>query len=181
MVYAECEKALARLQTEYIDLWYLHRMATEVPIERVVLAMRELQKQGKIRHIGLSEASAQTLRRASRITQIAAVQMEYSPFALEIESPETQLLSTARELGIALVAYSPLGRGLFAERFKGINELDSDDWRKLLPKFQGENWEANRRLTEAFRRLAVVKGRSVGQVTLAWLLRQGEDVIPIPG
>jgi aryl-alcohol dehydrogenase-like predicted oxidoreductase len=143
--------------------------------------MAELVKLGKVRHIGLSECSAETLRRACAVHPIAAVQMEYSPFALEIESTQTGLLKTARELGVAIVAYSPLGRGLLTGQYKSINDFDEGDVRRSFPRFQPGNFEKNLVLVEKIKSIAEKKGATPGQLTLAWILAQGEDFIPIPG
>lgn len=158
-------------------------MHSAVPIERVIKAFVKLREQGKIQYFGLSECSADTLRRACKVSHVAAAQMEYSPFVLDVESSKTKFLETCRELGVALVAYSPLGRGVFAERFKDKKDLDSNDVRITghLPYIEGEALETNRKLVDEFKAVAGKKGVKTGQVTLAWLLAQGEDIIPIPG
>jgi aryl-alcohol dehydrogenase-like predicted oxidoreductase len=177
-VRACCEQSLQRLGIEYIDLYYQHRVDPTVPIEETVGAMAELVRQGKVRHLGLSEAAPATLRRAHRVHPIAALQSEYSLWSRD---PEDQVLPTLRELGIALVAYSPLGRGFLAGRFNSLNDLASDDWRRGAPRFQGENFAQNLALVDQVKALAKQKRCTPSQLALAWLLAQGPDVIPIPG
>ncbi|KAL2812541.1 Aldo/keto reductase [Aspergillus granulosus] len=176
-----CDRSLKRLKTAYIDLYYVHRADPEVPIEETVRAMEELRRQGKIRFLGLSEVSARTLRRAHAVTPITSVQVEYSPFALEIESTETDLLATCKELGVAIVAYSPLGRGFLTGALRNIDDLDPDDFRRKVPRYFPENFSKNIELVKALQRVAERKGCSPGQLVLAWLLAQWEMVIPIPG
>lgn len=166
-----CDKSLQRLQTDYIDLFYQHRVDPETPIEYTVETMTQLKSEGKIHNLGLSECSSQTLRRASKVHPIAAAQMEYSPFSLEIESPQTEFLKTARELGVKIVAYAPLGRGLLAGSFKTIEDIDPS--RKILPRFSAENFKSNLQLGDAFKMLAKEKNCTTGQLTLAWILAQG--------
>ena len=173
-----CDSSLRRLGVDYIDLYYLHRVDPQVPIEETVGAMGELVQQGKVRQLGLSEASAATLRRGHRTHPIAALQTEYSLWSRDVED---EILPTARELGIALVAYSPLGRGFLAGRFKKIDDLAKDDWRRNSPRFQGENFAKNLEVVEQVEALARDKGCTPSQLALAWLLQQGDDVIPIPG
>ena len=172
-----CDRSLRRLQVDHIDLYYAHRVDPSVPIEDTVGAMAELVRAGKVRHLGLSEASAATIRRAHAVHPIAAVQMEYS---LWTRDPEEEVLPVLRELGIALVAYSPLGRGMLAGRFRSIDDLAPDDWRRSNPRFQGENFAKNLALADRVRQLAEEKGCPPAQLALAWLLAK-PDVIPIPG
>jgi aryl-alcohol dehydrogenase-like predicted oxidoreductase len=172
-----CEASLVRLGVDAIDLYYLHRVDASVPIEDTVGAMAELVREGKVKHLGLSEASADTVRRAHKIHPIAAVQSEYSLFTRD---PEDELLPRLASLGIALVAYSPLGRGFLAGRFKKLDDLEPDDWRRNNPRFQGENFARNLALVDHLKELAMDRRRTPGQVALAWLLSH-DDVIPIPG
>jgi aryl-alcohol dehydrogenase-like predicted oxidoreductase len=172
-----CEQSLRRLGTDYIDVYYLHRVDPTVPIEATVGAMADLVRQGKVRHLGLSEVSASTLRRAHSVHPIAAVQTEYSLFSRDAED---DLLPTLRELGVALVAYSPLGRGFLAGRFRRLEDLAPDDWRRRNPRFQGGAFEQNVALADQVRELAAQKGCTPAQLALAWLLTR-EDVVPIPG
>jgi len=173
-----CEASLERLGVDDVDLYYLHRVDASVPIEETVGAMAELVREGKVKHLGLSEASAATVRRAHKVHPIAAVQNEYSLFSRE---PEDELLPTLAELGIALVAYSPLGRGFLAGRFRKIEDLSPGDWRRNNPRFQGENFAKNVALVERLKELAEQKNCTPAQLALAWLLRRGDDIIPIPG
>jgi aryl-alcohol dehydrogenase-like predicted oxidoreductase len=169
---------LQRLGTDHVDLYYQHRVDPETPIEETVGAMAELVAAGKVRHLGLSEASAATIRRAHAVHPIAALQSEYSIWTRDIE-PE--ILPTLRELGIGLVAYSPLGRGFLAGRFESPDELDEGDFRRSNPRFSGENLERNRRIVERVKAVAESKGITPAQVALAWVLSRGDDVVPIPG
>jgi aryl-alcohol dehydrogenase-like predicted oxidoreductase len=173
-----CDASLRRLQTDHIDLYYLHRVDPQVPIDETVGAMADLVKQGKVRHLGLSETGADTVRRAHKVHPIAAIQTEYSLFTRE---PEDELLPTLRELGVALVAYSPLGRGFLAGRFRSMDELAADDWRRGNPRWQGENFTRNLALADAVRELATQKGCTPAQLALAWLIERHDDVVPIPG
>jgi len=173
-----CEASLERLGVDDVDLYYLHRVDASVPIEETVGAMAELVREGKVKHLGLSEASAATVRRAHKVHPIAAVQNEYSLFSRE---PEDELLPTLAELGIALVAYSPLGRGFLAGRFRKIEDLSPGDWRRNNPRFQGENFAKNVALVERLKELDEQKNCTPAQLALAWLLRRGDDIIPIPG
>jgi aryl-alcohol dehydrogenase-like predicted oxidoreductase len=161
--------------------YYAHRIDRNVPIEKTVGAMAELVKAGKVKYLGLSECSATTLRRAHAEHPIAAVQLEYSPFALEIESEQTPLLKTARELGVAIIAYSPLGRGLLTGKYKGPEDFDANDARKFFPRFSAENFPKNLVVVDKISEMAKKKGATPGQLTLAWIMAQGEDFIPIPG
>jgi aryl-alcohol dehydrogenase-like predicted oxidoreductase len=173
-----CEASLRRLGTEHIDLYYQHRVDPNTPIEETVGAMAELVKDGKVRHIGLSEASAETIRRAHAVHPIAAVQTEYSLWTREVEA---EILPTLEELGIALVAYSPLGRGFLSGRFSSIDELEEGDFRRHGPRFSGENLTQNLALAARVRELASERGITPGQLALAWVLSRSEHVVPIPG
>jgi aryl-alcohol dehydrogenase-like predicted oxidoreductase len=177
-VRAASEASLKRLGVDVIDLYYLHRVDPNVPIEETVGAMADLVKQGKVRHLGLSEASAATIRRAHKVHPIAAVQSEYS---LWTRDPDAEVRPTLRELGIALVAYSPLGRGFLAGRFKKPEDLSANDWRRGNPRFQGENFEKNLALVQRVEALAREKGCTPSQLALAWVLAQSDDIVPIPG
>jgi aryl-alcohol dehydrogenase-like predicted oxidoreductase len=172
-----CERSLRRLEVDFIDLYYLHRVDSRVPIEDTVGAMADLVRQGKVGHLGLSEVATDTLRRAHAVHPITAVQSEYSLFTRD---PEDALLPTLNELGIALVAYSPLGRGFLAGRFRTLDDLSPDDWRRGIPRFQGGNFERNVALADRVREMAASKGCTPAQFALAWLLARG-NVIPIPG
>ncbi|KAI0336646.1 Aldo/keto reductase [Cubamyces sp. BRFM 1775] len=175
------ERSLQRLGTDHVDLYYLHRADPDVPIELTVRAMAELVKQGKVKYLGLSEVSAETLRRAHAVHPIAAVQVEYSPFTLDIEHEKIGLLKTARELGVAIVAYSPLGRGLLTGRYKSPDDLPANDWRRTIPRFSKENFPKVLQLCDKLATLGRKYNATSGQIALAWLLAQGDDVIPIPG
>jgi aryl-alcohol dehydrogenase-like predicted oxidoreductase len=172
-----CEQSLRRLRTDYVDVYYLHRVDATVPIEDTVGAMADLVREGKVRHLGLSEVSPATLRRAHAVHPIAAVQTEYSLFSRDAED---ELLPVLRELGIALVAYSPLGRGFLGGRFRRLEDLAPDDWRRKNPRFQGDAFAQNVALADRVRELAAVKGCTPAQLALAWLLTH-EEVVPIPG
>jgi aryl-alcohol dehydrogenase-like predicted oxidoreductase len=172
------EGSLKRLGIDYVDLYYQHRIDPKVPIEDTVGALADLVREGKIRYLGLSEASAQTIRRAHAVHPIAAVQSEYSLWSRDIEA---EVLPTLRELGIGLVAYSPLGRGFLSGRFSSLEELEPNDFRRHQPRLLGENMEINQRLAAKVRLLASDKGWSPGQLALAWVLARGEDIVPIPG
>jgi|SRR5580658_3409977 aryl-alcohol dehydrogenase-like predicted oxidoreductase len=173
-----CEGSLKRLGAEHIDLYYQHRVDPNTPIEETIGAMAELVKEGKIRHIGLSEASANTLRRAVKVHPITALQTEYS---LWTRDPEEEILATCRELGIGFVAYSPLGRGFLAGQFKKFEDLAADDYRRFSPRFQGENFQKNLDLVEEVGEIARGKKCQPSQLALAWVLAQGDDIVPIPG
>jgi aryl-alcohol dehydrogenase-like predicted oxidoreductase len=173
-----CEASLKRLGVDEIDLYYQHRVDLETPIEDTVGAMAELVKAGKVRHIGLSEAAPATIRRAQAVHPIAALQTEYSLWSRD---PEGELLDTCRELGIAFVAYSPLGRGFLTGRYRTIDDLAADDWRRNNPRFQGANFQKNLDLVDKIGELARAKGSTPAQLALAWLLTRGDHVIPIPG
>jgi len=169
---------LKRLQVDYIDLYYLHRVDPATPIEDTVRAMAELVKEGKVKYIGLSEVSAATLRKAHAIHPIAALQSEYSLWSLDVE---TDIIPTCRELGISLVAYSPLGRGFLTGQIKKFEDLAVDDWRRSNPRFQGENFSKNLELVHQLEQIAKKKGCTASQLALAWVMAQGDDIIPIPG
>lgn len=173
-----CEGSLERLGVEHIDLYYQHRVDPKTPIEETVGAMGELVKEGKVRHLGLSEASAETIRRAHAVHPIAAVQTEYSLWTRDVEE---EVLSTLDELGIALVAYSPLGRGFLAGRFASREEIEEGDFRRYGPRFSEENFKRNFLLTERVRELAREKEVTPAQLALAWVLSRGERIVPIPG
>jgi len=173
-----CEGSLRRLGVEHIDLYYQHRVDPNTPIEETVGALAELVKEGKIRHIGLSEASANTLRRAVKVHPIAALQTEYS---LWTRDPEEEILATCRELGIGFVAYSPLGRGFLAGQFRTFEDLAADDYRRFSPRFQGENFQKNLALVKKVEEIARKNNCQPSQLALAWVLAQGDDIIPIPG
>jgi aryl-alcohol dehydrogenase-like predicted oxidoreductase len=177
-VQRSCEGSLRRLGVETIDLYYQHRVDPSTPIEETVGAMAELVKQGKVRYIGLSEASPQTLHRASKVYPITALQTEYS---LWTRDPEQEILSTCRELGIGFVAYSPLGRGFLTGQFKKFEDLPADDYRRNSPRFQGENFQKNLDLVRKVEEIAREKGCKPSQLALAWVLAQGNDIVPIPG
>ena len=173
-----CEGSLKRLGVEHIDLYYQHRVDPNTPIEETVGALAQLVKEGKIRHIGLSEASVNTLRRAVKVHPIAALQTEYS---LWTRDPEQEILATCRELGIGFVAYSPLGRGFLAGQFKKFEDLAADDYRRFSPRFQGENFQKNLDLVKEVEEIAREKKCQPSQLALAWVLAQGNDIVPIPG
>jgi aryl-alcohol dehydrogenase-like predicted oxidoreductase len=179
-VRAACEASLKRLKTDYIDLYYQHRVDKTVPIEETVGAMAELVLEGKIRYLGLSEASPETIRRAHTAHPISVLQTEYSLWSRE---PEEKILPIVRELGIGFVAYSPLGRGFLAGRFRSRDALPTDerDVRRTHPRFEGENFEHNLGLLDRIETLAQEKGVTAGQLSIAWLLHQGPDIVPIPG
>lgn len=173
-----CEASLRRLGVDVIDLYYQHRVDQDTPIDETVGAMSELVREGKVRHLGLSEAGPATIRRACQVHPIAALQSEYS---LWTRDPEDEVLATCRELEVGFVAYAPLGRGFLAGRFKSADDLDKDDWRARHPRFQEESLESNVRLAEAVDAMARLKGCTAAQLCLAWVLAQGDDIVPIPG
>jgi aryl-alcohol dehydrogenase-like predicted oxidoreductase len=173
-----CEASLRRLQVDHIDLYYQHRVDPSTPIEETVGALAQLIKDGKIRHIGLSEAGPATLRRAAKVHPIAALQTEYSLWSRD---PENEILKTCRELGIGFVAYSPLGRGLITGQIKRFEDLAPDDFRRNSPRFQGENFQKNLDLVRKVEELARAKNCTPSQLALAWVLAQGDDIVPIPG
>jgi len=177
-VCSSCDASLRRLGVDFIDLYYQHRVDPKTPIEDTVEAMADLVKAGKIRHIGLSEAGPQTLRRAAKVHKITALQTEYS---LWTRDPEREVLATCRELGIGFVAYSPLGRGFLTGQFKRFDDLPADDYRRFSPRFQGDNFQKNLDLVTRVEQIAAEKGCTPSQLALAWVLAQGEDIVPIPG
>jgi aryl-alcohol dehydrogenase-like predicted oxidoreductase len=177
-VHSSIEGSLTRLGTDYVDLYYQHRVDPNVPIEETAGALAELVQAGKIRHIGLSEAAPETIRRAHAVHPITAVQTEYSLWSRD---PEDEVLPVCRELGIGFVPYSPLGRGFLSGRFKSPEELDQNDFRRSGPRFTGENLEANLQLAAKVAEIAQEKGITPAQLALAWVLAQGEDLVPIPG
>jgi len=177
-VRSACDASLRRLGVDHIDLYYQHRVDPKTPIEDTVGAMAELVEQGKVRFIGLSEAAPDTIRRAHRVHPIAALQTEYSLWSRD---PEDEILPTIRELGIGFVPYSPLGRGFLTGRFRSIDDLPADDYRRNSPRFQGENFQKNLDLVNHIEQLARRKGCTPSQLALAWLLAQGRDIAPIPG
>ena len=177
-VLAACDASLQRLGTDHIDLYYQHRVDPDTPIEETVGAMAELVEAGKVRYLGLSEASPETIRRAHGVHPITALQSEYS---LWTRDPEAEVLTTLRELGIGFVAYSPLGRGFLSGRFRSPDDLPTDDFRRENPRFQGKNFNRNLELVERVEELAAEKDVTPGQLALAWVLAQGDDIVPIPG
>jgi aryl-alcohol dehydrogenase-like predicted oxidoreductase len=177
-VRSACEGSLRRLGVETIDLYYLHRVDPETPIEETVGAMADLVREGKVRHLGLSEAGAATLRRAAAVHRITALQSEYSLWSRD---PEGEVLAACRELGIGFVAYSPLGRGFLGGRFKRSEDLSADDYRRHSPRFVGDNLARNLDLAEQVQAMASEKGCTASQLCLAWLLARGGDIVPIPG
>ena len=177
-VRASCDASLQRLGVDHIDLYYQHRVDPNVPIEETVGAMVDLVGLGKVRYLGLSEAAPATIRRAHAVHPISALQTEYSLWSRE---PEAEILPTCRELGIGFVAYSPLGRGFLTGRFRRFEDLPPDDYRRTVPRFQGENFEKNLGLVKRVEEIAREKGCTPAQLALAWLLAQGEDIVPIPG
>jgi aryl-alcohol dehydrogenase-like predicted oxidoreductase len=173
-----CDASLERLGVDHIDLYYQHRVDKSVEIEETVGAMKELVEAGKVRHLGLSEASPETIRRANAVHPITALQTEYS---LLTRDPEDRILPTVRELGIGFVAYSPLGRGFLSGRFQSPEDFEEGDFRRSHPRFQGENFQKNLELVERVKEIAAEKGAAPSQLALAWVLAQGEDIVPIPG
>ena len=177
-VRAACDASLKRLGVDRIDLYYQHRVDRDTPIEETVGAMAELVRAGKVRYLGLSEAAPVTVRRACKVHPIAALQTEYSLWSRD---PEQELLATCRELGVGFVAYSPLGRGFLTGRFKTFEDLPEDDYRRRHPRFQGENFDRNLELVRRVEEIARKKGCTPAQLALAWVLAQGESIVPIPG
>jgi aryl-alcohol dehydrogenase-like predicted oxidoreductase len=177
-VRSACEASLRRLQVDMIDLYYQHRVDPNTPIEDTVGAMAGLIESGKVRFLGLSEAASDTIRRAQKVNPIAALQTEYSLWSRD---PEGELLDTVRELGIGFVAYSPLGRGFLTGKITSLNDLADNDWRRSMPRFEQENFGRNLELVERIKALAARKGCSPAQLALAWVLAQGDDIVPIPG
>jgi len=177
-VHEACDASLRRLGIDHIDLYYQHRVDPKTPIEETVGAMSELVEQGKVRFIGLSEAGAETIRRANQVHPIAAVQSEYSLWSRDIED---EVIPALRELGIPLVAYSPLGRGFLSGAIKSVDDLEQDDYRRYSPRFQDDNFDKNLALVDRISELAGEKGVTPSQLALAWVLNRGDDIVPIPG
>jgi aryl-alcohol dehydrogenase-like predicted oxidoreductase len=177
-VHKACDASLERLGVDYIDLYYQHRVDNNTPIEETVGAMKELVEGGKVRHLGLSEAAPQTIRRAHAVHPITALQTEYS---LWERAPEDKILPTTRELGIGFVPYSPLGRGFLSGQITSIDDLAADDFRRRGPRFQGENFQKNLDLVERVKEIANEKDITASQLALAWVLSRGKDIVPIPG
>ncbi|QIL74814.1 aldo/keto reductase [Hymenobacter sp. HDW8] len=173
-----CEGSLRRLGTDYVDLYYQHRVDPNTPIEETVGAMSRLVEEGKVRYLGLSEAAADTVRRANTVHPIAALQSEYSLWSRD---PEDGVLAACRELGVSLVAYSPLGRGFLTGQIQRFEDLDADDYRRNTPRFQGENFQRNLDVVVRIKEMAAQKNCTPGQLALAWVLAQGDDIVPIPG
>ena len=177
-VRSACDASLRRLGVDFIDLYYQHRVDRRVPIGDTVGAMKELVQAGKVRYLGLSEAGTETIRRAHAVHPISALQTEYSLWSRD---PEDDILPTVRELGIGFVPYSPLGRGFLTGQIKSLDDLAPDDWRRNMPRFQGDNFQKNLDLVERVQQIAEERGVTPGQLALAWVLAQGEDIVPIPG
>ena len=177
-VLAACDASLERLDTDHIDVYYQHRVDPKTPIEETVGAMAELVEQGKVRYLGLSEAAPETIGRAHAVHPISALETEYSLWSRDVED---EILPTIRELGIGLVAYSPLGRGFLSGRIRSADDLEEGDFRRDNPRFQGENFQKNLELVERVEELAAAKGCTAAQIALVWVLAQGEDIVPIPG
>jgi len=173
-----CDESLQRLGVDYIDLYYQHRVDPNTPVEETWGAMKELVEAGKVRYLGISEAAPETIRKADSVHPITALQTEYSLWSRDVEE---EILPTVRELGIGFVPYSPLGRGFLTGQIQRFEDLPEDDFRRTSPRFQGENFEKNLELVDRVREIADEKGVTAGQLALAWLLAQGEDVVPIPG
>lgn len=177
-IHKACDESLKRLQVDDIDLYYQHRVDPKTPIEETMGALRDLVQAGKIRHIGLSEASAETIRRAHKVHPVTALQTEYSLWSRDVES---EILPTCRELGIGFVAYSPIGRGFLAAKIRSESDLAADDRRRIFPRFQGENLDRNVKFVGELEKIAAEKDCNPAQLSLAWLLAQGKDIVPIPG
>jgi len=177
-VLAACDASLERLDTDHIDVYYQHRVDPKTPIEETVGAMAELVEQGKVRYLGLSEAAPETIGRAHAVHPISALETEYSLWSRDVED---EILPTIRELGIGLVAYSPLGRGFLSGRIRSADDLEEGDFRRDNPRFQGENFQKNLELVERVEELAAAKGCTAAQIAVAWVLAQGENIVPIPG
>ena len=176
------EKSLKRLGLSYVDLYYIHRLDKVTPIEKTIEALVELKNEGKIKHLGISECSAESLRRAHAVHPITAIQVEYSLFCREIESSQTKLLETARELGVAVVCYSPLGNGFLTGRYRTVEDVSGPgDQRHILPWYVPENLANNLAVLDKITEIAKTKGITLAQLALAWLLAQGNDIFPIPG
>ncbi|KAI9717711.1 MAG: hypothetical protein M1828_007114 [Chrysothrix sp. TS-e1954] len=178
---AACNKSLQRLGLPSVDLYYCHRVDGKTPIEKTIEAMVELKNEGKFKYLGISECSSDTLRRAHKVHPITACQIEYSPFTLDIEYPQIELLKTCRELGVTVVAYSPIGRGMVTGTIRKPEDLEEGDFRRNAPRWSAENFPKNLELVDKIHALAKKKNATPSQLTLAWLMAQGEDIIPIPG
>jgi len=175
------QASLDKLGVDYIDLYYIHRADLKTPIEHTVAALAEFVKAGKIKYIGLSEVSATTLRRAHAVHPIAALQMEYSPFTLDIEDPKIGVLAAARELGVMVVAYAPLGRGLATGRYRSPADFEDTDFRKIIPRFSEENFPKVNKVVDGIKEIGKRHDATAAQVTLAWILEQGDNIMAIPG
>jgi len=180
-VRASIQKALKRLDLPFVDLFYVHRLDQNTPIEVTVGELKKIKQEGLIKYIGLSECSSDSLRRACKVEHIDCVQVEYSPFSLEIESEQINLLKTCRELGVALVAYSPIGRGMLGGKLRSPDDFEEGDFRKYAPRFSKENFPKNLELVDKIDAIAKKKNTTAPALTLAWLLAQGDDIFPIPG
>ena len=180
-IHEAVDKSLERLGIDQIDLYYCHRLQASQPIETTMKEMKKLQDSGKVKYLGLSECSSESLRRACKVAHVDAVQIEYSPFSMDIEDPQIDLLKTCRELGVATVAYSPLGRGFLTGSIRSPNDFEEGDFRSFAPRFSKDNFHKNLELVDALKTLADKKGCTVGQLVLAFLVAQGDDIIPIPG
>ncbi|KAK3714180.1 hypothetical protein LTR37_007982 [Vermiconidia calcicola] len=178
---SSCEKSLKRLGLLFVDLYYVHRLDGKTPVEKTMEVMKQLKEEGKIKYIGLSECSADSLRRACKVEHVDAVQIEYSPFALDIESEDIGVLKACRELGCAVVAYSPIGRGMLGGSIRSPSDFEEGDFRKFAPRFSEENFPKNLQLVDRITEIANKKGVTPSQLTLAWILAQGDDFFPIPG
>lgn len=177
-----CERSLQKLGIDCIDLYYIHRLDEKTPIEKTIQEMVKLKSEGKIKHFGISECSSSSLRRAHAVHPISAVQVEYNPWDLAIENDEgTNLLATCRELGVATVAYSPLGRGILTGQVRSKEDFPPDDFRRVLERYNEENFPKNLEIVDKLAEIAKAKHATPGQLALAWLLKQGDDIIPIPG
>lgn len=176
-----CEKSLKRLGLPSVDLYYVHRLDKKTPVEKTIEAMAQLKNEGKIKYLGMSECSAESLRRAHKVHPISVIQMEYSLMTLDIETPQIDLLRTARELGVAVVAYSPIGRGFITGQFKSPNDFPENDFRRLSPRYSEQNFAKNFILVDKVLAIAKKKGVPPAQLALKWLMDQGDDIIPIPG
>ncbi|KAK3055341.1 hypothetical protein LTR09_003894 [Extremus antarcticus] len=175
------EKSLKRLGLPFVDLYYVHRLDNKTPIEKTMEVLKQLKHEGKIKYIGLSECSEDSLRRACKVAHVDAVQIEYSPFALDIEQPQIGVLKACRELGCAVVAYSPIGRGMLGGTIRSPDDFEDGDFRKYAPRFSAENFPKNLQLVDKITEIAKKKGCTASQLTLAWILAQGDDFFPIPG
>ncbi|KAI0296285.1 NADP-dependent oxidoreductase domain-containing protein [Multifurca ochricompacta] len=174
-------KSLEKLGVDYVDLYYAHRADPTIPIEHTVGAMAELVKEGKVKYLGISECTGETLRRACKVYPISAIQVEYSPFTLDAEDPKIGALKAARELGVTVFAYSPLGRGLLTGKYRSPEDFEEGDMRRIIPRYSKENFPNVLKVVEDIKQIGEKHGVSAGQVTLSWLLAQGPDIIPIPG